>query len=135
MAICPQRVYSALYVVDLFADNSTWSCVPLCPAGKDLFNFKHPSNSSVRICVLTCPMVGSTYYFADNLTQSCVTTCPTESVLTYGDIFNSKCVLNCSRDQFRDNTTSRCVYQCSSGYFADNTTWTCVQECPDGLYA
>jgi hypothetical protein len=28
---CPERVYSADNVVDMFADNSTWKCVPQCP--------------------------------------------------------------------------------------------------------
>lgn len=64
VATCPQQVFTALYVVDLYADNSTWSCVSVCPSSKNLYSFKHPDIATARICVLTCPMVNSTFYFA-----------------------------------------------------------------------
>lgn len=64
VAICPQRVYSPTFIVDLYADNSTWSCVPLCPKLSNLYNFNHPTNSSIRTCVTTCPIANSSLYFA-----------------------------------------------------------------------
>lgn len=91
VSYCPPRVYTASNIVDMYADNTTWSCVPLCPRSSNLYNFKHPTNTTIRNCVLTCPMVGTTYYFAENVTQSCVTTCPSLTYMTYGDIFTSKC--------------------------------------------
>ena len=92
---CPQRVYTASLTVDLYADNTTWSCVPLCPESEGLYNFKHPTDTTIRKCVETCPMVGATYYFAEDASQSCVTLCPTPTEHTYGDVFTLRCEINC----------------------------------------
>lgn len=125
----------ASYMGTLYADNTTWSCVAVCPEKQNLYAFKHPDDATVRTCVKTCPMVNDTvYYFSDNVTQSCVTQCPLKN-LTWGDTFSLKCERNCTRNQFRDNSTFRCTYTCSAPLFADNTTWDCVKTCPLGTFA
>lgn len=63
LRVCPPQIYNnGALIVDLFADNTTWKCVKECPYG--FYAFKHPSNTNIRQCVRTCPMVGLTYYFA-----------------------------------------------------------------------
>ena len=59
---CPPKVFTNGLSVDLYEDNTTWACVQVCPYG--YYAFKHPSDTSIRECVKTCPMVGATYYFA-----------------------------------------------------------------------
>lgn len=43
---CPVQVFNASISVDLFADNTTWRCVAVCPQG--YFAFKHPTIATVR---------------------------------------------------------------------------------------
>jgi hypothetical protein len=99
------------------------------------YAFKHPSDTTIRICVKYCQMVGSVYYYADDPSRSCVTNCPMFVYGTYGDKIDFKCVSYCSRGQFRDNSTGTCVYSCPSPTFADNTTFKCLEICSDGFFA
>ena len=62
LKVCPARIYNSSLSDDLYADNTTWKCVQFCPYG--FYAFKHPSNSSIRLCVRICPMVNSQTYFA-----------------------------------------------------------------------
>lgn len=121
---------------DTYADNTTWSCVTVCPEKENLYSFKHPTDATIRTCVKTCPVLNSNtlFYFADNVTQSCVQLCPLRR-LSWGDKFTLKCERNCTRNQYRDNITVRCTYECSAPRYADNTTWDCVVKCPNGTYA
>ena len=138
---CPPRTFIGVTntVVNLYADNSTWQCVTVCPSTPNYFAFAHPSDTTIRTCVSTCPLVSvggtPTYYFADVMTRSCTTVCPWSNMTTYGDPLTFLCTKNCSRTQFRLNTTYRCVWTCPTPYFADNTTWYCVQKCPNGTFA
>ena len=81
--------------IDLFEDNTTWTCVAVCPLG--YFAFKHPTNTSYRKCVRMCHVISGVYYFADDVSRSCVTKCPMIKYSVYGDKINFKCVKNCSR--------------------------------------
>jgi hypothetical protein len=111
---CPPQVYLGVnpITVNLFADNSTWTCVAVCPSTPNYFAFTHPTITTIRTCVSTCPLIASTYYFADNMTRSCVTVCPFNNQTTYGDPLTFLCTKTCSRTQFRLNTTFRCVWTC-----------------------
>lgn len=133
LKVCPPQVYSGGLSVDLYADNTTWKCVSVCPQG--YYAFKHPTNTSVRLCVKMCEVVAGTYYFAENMKRTCVTSCPLALYGTYGDAIDLACVSTCSRQQFRDKVTKLCTYSCSNTYFADNTTWNCVQKCPNATFA
>lgn len=100
---CPPQVFNATHQVDLYADNTTWTCVSLCPQG--YWSFKHPTIATIRKCVKMCEIVAGVYYYADNITRSCATECPMKLYSTYGDRINFACVLTCARDQYRDNQT------------------------------
>ena len=60
---CPPQVFSPTYSVDLFTDNTTWTCVSVCPSG--YYAFTHPTISTIRNCVKICDMVGAVHYFAE----------------------------------------------------------------------
>lgn len=59
---CPPQVYNATLQISLFADNTTWVCVVVCPYG--YYAFSHPTDTNIRVCVLYCPIVSGTFYFA-----------------------------------------------------------------------
>jgi ferredoxin-like protein FixX len=60
--VCPAQVYTTTHSVDLYADNTTWRCVSVCPLG--YFALKHPTNTSIRLCVKMCEVIGGVYYFS-----------------------------------------------------------------------
>lgn len=124
---CPPQVYSANLQVNLYADNTTWSCVVVCPYG--YYAFAHPSNDKIRTCVKMCPMVGTTYYYAEDSTRTCVTTCPLLYKFSYADSIDFRCTTVCSRSQYKDNSTATCVKRCPDGTFANNQTWNCSKWC------
>lgn len=43
---CPQQVFDDDHAIDLFEDNTTWTCVSVCPI--EYFAFKHPTNTTRR---------------------------------------------------------------------------------------
>jgi hypothetical protein len=130
---CPPQVFNSSLIMNLFADNTTWSCVQTCPYG--YYAFLHPTNATIRICVRYCPMVGSTYYFAEDNSRTCITSCPMLVYGSYGDQIDFRCVVSCSRFQYRDNSSSLCVYHCPNGTFANNVTWNCSGWCSEGYFA
>ena len=71
---CPQQVFNSSVSMDLYTDNTTWTCVSVCPFG--YYAFKHPTNSTIRKCVPMCEIVDDVYYFAEENTRKCVTDCP-----------------------------------------------------------
>ena len=81
--------------MDLYADNTTWKCVGVCPLG--YFALKHPTNTSIRVCVKMCEVIAGDYYFAESMTRKCVTVCPLRLYGTYGDRISLACVSDCSR--------------------------------------
>lgn len=125
--VCPPQVFNASLQIDLFADNTTWTCVDVCPYG--FYAFKHPTDNTIRTCVRMCPMVGTTYYYAEDSTRMCVTDCPLLYEGTYADKIDFKCTQVCSREQFKDNSTATCVYRCPNGTYANNVTWNCSAWC------
>jgi hypothetical protein len=125
--VCPPQVFDASLQIDLFADNTTWKCVDVCPYG--FYAFKHPTDDTIRECVRMCPMVGTTYYYAEDTTRMCVTDCPLLYGETYADKIDFKCTKVCSRGQFKDNSTATCVYRCPNGTYANNVTWNCSAWC------
>lgn len=49
---CPPQVFNGTLSIDLFADNTTWTCVQVCPYG--YYAFTHPSDATIRTCVRYC---------------------------------------------------------------------------------
>lgn len=93
-------MFNSITNVTLFEDNTTWTCVSVCPLG--YFAFKHPTDDSIRKCVKDCKIVNTIYYFAETMSRTCVTECPMFVYKTFGDRINFKCVEVCTREQFRD---------------------------------
>lgn len=81
--LCVLLCNSTLY---LYRDDSIMQCVDQCP-----FNlYGDPSNSSEKICRISCP----SGWFQDNSTWTCVQTCPTYPSY-YADLHLGKCVDKC----------------------------------------
>lgn len=136
LSYCPLQILNATKNITLYEDNTTWTCVSVCPLG--YYAFAHPTDTTIRKCVKMCQIIAGVYYFADDITRSCVTECPTKVHNTWGDKITFKCVKTCSRKQYRDITTKQCTYSCPDSpveYFADNSTWNCTKKCPKGTYA
>jgi hypothetical protein len=96
--------------LNLFADNSSKSCVSVCPTVPSTFG--NPLN---RQCMSTCPSANNLY--ADNLTRRCVNPCPAP---TYADPLSQTCVSLCKPTYFGINTTRMCSQNCPGGTFADH---------------
>jgi hypothetical protein len=121
---------------DYYADNTTRTCVRVCPVSPYLFGengtftcvkdclvnnqFKYIEG---RVCVTNCPD-GT---FRDNLTRVCEYTC---TGFTYADTASKYCVSNCTPNYAYD-PTNECVDSCSSPYYKDPTSFKCVLVCPN----
>ncbi len=90
-----------------YADNSTWKCVPYCPAG----SYAHPVS---KICQAQCDAP----YFRDSGINACVQICNT--IGTYADVSSTRtCVSTCNitgLTPWADESTRTCV----SGNFIVN---------------
>lgn len=127
LTYCPPQVFNSSLQVDLFADNTTWTCVVVCPYG--YYSFAHPNDSTIRLCVRVCKIVNNQYFFAEDSKRECVTKCPLLYQGTYGDKIDFRCTSVCSRNQYKDNSTATCVYRCPNGTYANNVTWNCSTSC------
>lgn len=103
LSYCPLQIFSATKNLTLYEDNTTWTCVAVCPLG--YYAFKHPTNDQIRKCVKMCQIVNNVYYYAEDVSRSCVTACPMKLHKTFGDRITFKCTPVCSTKQFRDTTT------------------------------
>lgn len=70
LSYCPLQIFNATKNITLYEDNTTWTCVSVCPVG--YYAFKHPNDITIRKCVKMCKIVDGVYYFADDVSRSCV---------------------------------------------------------------
>lgn len=131
VTFCPNDYYAyntsqlCLYltcniVSDLYADNTTHTCVSVCPASADLFG--DPTSGK---CVLYCP----TNRYADTVTQSCVTNCNSAPRLYAYDLTN-ECLQACPAPYIAFDVNNKCILTCPSPYFKNLTSNAC-SLCPN----
>ena len=113
-----------------FRDNSTRSCVSICPASNSTFG--DPDGDA---CVYRCP---SGSFAQVDVNRRCVPVCATA---TWGNKATRICitqpVTQCPSDTWADNFTQRCEEVCHSGsaYYGYNITRMCVTACPSPTFA
>lgn len=116
----------------MYGDNSTRSCVVICPNGTF-------GDNVTRTCLSSCPsnsysllniLVGTTL----QVKNLCVFYCPYG---TYAYLVDNFCLGRCPEPYFGDPSTRSCVLTCPLNQllYADNLTRTCVKTCPPGSYA
>jgi hypothetical protein len=108
-----------------FGDKAGDMCVPLCPAG---FFAQQDAN---RRCVDRC--AGTSW--GNSVTRVCVTDpklCPDG---TWADDFTNLCTSLCSSSQnyYGYNISKKCVTSCLSPSFAYDPTRVCIDVCPASL--
>jgi hypothetical protein len=101
--------YNTTANVLTYADNSTLTCVAVCPF---LPEYYADYSTGTGKCVPNCPNNTTPRIFSDNSTRMCQLRC------------------NVSLFYYASNTTGECLVLCPGGFFADNQTQSCVSRCP-----
>lgn len=112
MQVCPNGYY---------ADDSTGQnlCSSTCPG---LYRFR---DNSTKSCVPICPASNQT--FGDSTGDQCVYICP-DGTFAQLDV-DRRCVPGCAPDTWGNKISKICITQplisCPNNTWGDNSTWKC----------
>ncbi len=108
-----------------FKDNSTWTCVQVCPSTPSYY-----ADIDSGECIDACRE--ELDLFAYDFNRTCLSQCPASE---FADNYTRRCLLKCLLEpntyEFVNGTERICVLQCPIDYFADNSTRKCVTGCPN----